>query len=143
MERDPNGRSASAPGSKLDAGKTRVALVLGGFPLALMEVAKVGTFGANKYTARGWETVPNAIERYDDASGRHMLKEQAGELTDPDSNLMHRAHRAWNELAVLELILREQAAKVPMAPIPKFEPPMSKANEAAISSVINPMGVEL
>jgi hypothetical protein len=105
-EVDPNGVGAHTSGAKLDAGKNRVSLVLGGFARALEEVSRVGTFGANKYTDNGWIEVPNGIERYTDALGRHLLKECQGELTDPDSNLMHAAHLAWNALARLDLMLR-------------------------------------
>ena len=37
------------PGAKLDAGKPKVSLVVGGFSSAIKEVAKVATFGAEKY----------------------------------------------------------------------------------------------
>lgn len=104
VESDPTGRSPNDPGAKLDNGKVRAG-VLADFSLALAEVAKVGTFGANKYTRGGWQTVPNGIERYDDAKWRHLLK-MRHERIDPDSGLMHRAHEAWNALAVLELELR-------------------------------------
>jgi hypothetical protein len=110
VEKDPNGIDAHSPGAKLDAGKPMVSLVLGGFARALMEVAKVGTFGAKKYTPNGWMSVPNGIERYSDARSRHMLYEAMGETHDPDSNLLHAAHEAWNALARLELMLREKGA---------------------------------
>ena len=109
-ETDPTGRQAHDPGAKLDAGKPRVWLVLGGFPRALEEVSKVGTFGAKKYSDDGWAGVPDGIARYSDAMGRHLLKEAAGEKLAPDSRLMHAAHTAWNALARLELMLREEDA---------------------------------
>jgi hypothetical protein len=96
------------PGAKLDDGKVRVGLVLGAFANALTEVCKVGTFGAKKYTDNGWLEVPNGIERYTDAMLRHWLAEQTGEWLDQESELLHAAHLAWNALARLELILREQ-----------------------------------
>lgn len=105
-EVDPNGLAKNVPGAKLDAGKVRVGLVLSGFARALMEVAKVGTAGANKYTPNGWMEVPNGIERYTDARDRHQLKEYIGEEIDPDFGLLHAAHECWNSLARLDLILR-------------------------------------
>lgn len=105
LEIDPTGRSAHEPGAKLDHGKMKAA-VLSDFALALSEVAKVGTFGANKYTRGGWQSVPGGIERYDDAKWRHLLKSRH-EPIDADSGLRHRAHEAWNVLAVLELELRQ------------------------------------
>lgn len=107
-ENDPYGKSQHEPGAKLDAGKQRPALVLGSFSRALAAVVQIGTFGANKYTPRGWETVPNGIERYADAAGRHRLKRGMGEELDPDSKMKHLAHEAWNVLAELELLLREE-----------------------------------
>lgn len=105
-EADPTGRAPGTPGAKLDAGK---APMLRGcveyFPLALEQVAKVSQFGANKYTWKGWETVPDGINRYGDALVRHLAKEEH----DPDSGLLHAAHAAWNALARLELMLRERA----------------------------------
>jgi hypothetical protein len=107
QEADPTGRSPHEAGAKLDQGKVRPALVLGGFARALTEVAKVGSFGAAKYSADGWVSVPNGIARYSDAGLRHWLAKQAGEDKDPDSQLDHLAHAAWNALAVLDLALRE------------------------------------
>lgn len=104
-EIDPNGKSAHEPGAKLDDGKI-MAGVLADFSLALLEVAKVGTFGAKKYSRGGWQFVPNAIERYGDAKWRHLLAEQH-ETYDKDSGLLHIAQEAWNVLAELELTLRE------------------------------------
>ena len=105
-EKDPNGLGQHEPGAKVDAGKIRVSLLFNDFPRALLEVAKIATFGANKYTAHGWLQVPNGIERYDDAKDRHILY-GAIDPIDPDSGLLHQAHEAWNCLAKLELTLRE------------------------------------
>ncbi len=107
-ERDPGGLSFQQPGAKGDAGKVRPALVVGDFARALLEVAKVATYGADKYTARGWVDVPNGQERYTDAMYRHLLAEATGEPLDGDSGLMHAACAAWNALARLELVLRER-----------------------------------
>lgn len=100
-------------GAKDDSGKNRVGLVLGGFSKGLFEMSKVGTFGANKYTANGWKTVPQGIDRYEDAMLRHWLAYKSGETCDPESGLPHLAHCAWNVLAVLTLSLvkEEDASK--------------------------------
>lgn len=108
VEKDPTGLDAHAPGAKLDHGKSRLGLVLGGFARALQAVGEVGTFGARKYTPNGWMAVPEGIDRYTDALYRHLLKEAQGEVYDPDSALHHAAHAAWNALARLDLILRER-----------------------------------
>lgn len=103
-ERDPHGMDPHAPGAKLDEGKVKAGL-LKLFSRALVEVARVGTFGAAKYTRGGWQHVPNGEERYEDAQWRHLLAE-IQEPNDPDSGLPHLAHQAWNALARLELVLR-------------------------------------
>jgi len=105
-ESDPNGVGQHEPGAKLDAGKVQAG-VLGQFSRALLAVAEVGTHGAEKYSRGGWQSVENGIERYGDAGWRHKLKGEYEEL-DPDSELKHKAHEAWNILAELELILRQE-----------------------------------
>lgn len=92
---------------KYDQGKPIAGVLYEGFPLALLAVAEISTFGANKYRRGSWATVPNAIERYTDAMHRHLLMEQSGETVDQESNLYHAAHAAWGALCRLELILRE------------------------------------
>lgn len=94
------------PGAKLDHGKVRAALVLGAFAAALWQVARVGTFGANKYSDNGWLTVPNGEARYADAQMRHQMAHAQGEHFDEESNLLHLAHEAWNSLAKLTLFIR-------------------------------------
>lgn len=110
-ETDPNGLEAGEPGSKLDAGKPRVAMVLKGFARALWEVSRVGTIGAIKYCDNGWQTVPNGIERYADAEMRHKLKSWMGLEIDEDTEMFHLAQEAWNSLAKLELFLRKREKK--------------------------------
>lgn len=106
IESDPNGKDQHEPGAKLDNGKNRLGLVLLGFPNALVEVGKVGTYGANKYTDNGWKHVHDGQRRYTDAMLRHLLSEASGELRDPESKLLHAAQTAWNALARLELMLK-------------------------------------
>lgn len=105
-ERDPHGKQPGEPGAKFDAGKNRLGLVLHGFAHALIEVGRVGTYGAGKYSDNGWQDVPDGVARYTDAMYRHQLSEAAGEACDKDTGLAHAAHAAWNALARLELMLR-------------------------------------
>lgn len=92
-------------GIKYDNGKP---LVLRGFlkqfPRAIEEVARVSEFGANKYTWNGWETVPDAEQRYSEALARHLLRDG----DDAESERSHAAHAAWNAMARLELMLRNK-----------------------------------
>lgn len=91
-------------GVKFDGDKPRLDLVLGEFDKALWAVGEVGTYGANKYTDNGWQSVENGIERYSNAMLRHYFKSKT-EWTDEESGLPHLAHLCWNSLALLQLYL--------------------------------------
>lgn len=91
---------------KFDKGKARASLPFKDFPLALQELAKVSTMGANKYTAHSWKTVSNAEERYEDAFCRHFIQHW-NEDVDTESGFSHLAHVAWNALALLQLELEK------------------------------------
>lgn len=111
-EIDPHGLKPGMPGAKFDLGK---APVLRGamhyFPRALLQVSLVSDFGAKKYTWNGWETVPEGVQRYSDAMGRHIIGERIDGPIDPETGLLHAAQVAWNALARLELMMREAEKK--------------------------------
>lgn len=111
IEVDPSGKVAKEPGAKLDAGKAPIMRgVLQYFPRALWAVANLSQLGANKYSWKGWEKVPDGINRYGDALGRHILKEEIEgpyDLDFPNDRVLHATEQAWNALARLELILRD------------------------------------
>lgn len=94
---------ATEKGVKLDDGKIRLGLVLGGFAKGIKEVGCIGTFGANKYCDNGWQTVDNGVKRYTDALLRHLFSWLDGEEFDPESGYRHLAHATWNCLALLTL----------------------------------------
>lgn len=98
-------------GKKLDVGKSPVTRgVLWYFPRALLAVADVSAYGAEKYDLKleqqNWKSVQDGFGRYADAEGRHLLK-QAIHPFDKESNLRHIQMEAWNALAKLELTLIE------------------------------------
>ncbi len=95
-------------GVKDDDNKPMLGIVFKDFAHALEDVGRVGTFGAMKYSPHGWERVADADRRYMDAMLRHLLKHLQGEERDPESNLDHLAHMAWNALLVLELAKRAE-----------------------------------
>lgn len=105
-EKDPNGMDPHQGGAKLDAGKPDMSLLLD-MGRALRAIAEVGTFGARKYCRGGWLQVPDAINRYTAADLRHIMAEGKEDL-DPDSELLHASHHAWNAVARLELMLRDR-----------------------------------
>lgn len=88
-------------GAKFDSGKLRFSLLTRGLAISLRRVAEVLTYGANKYSANSWQSVPNAKERYEDALDRHLNSWKLGEIRDPESGLPHLAHIATNALFLL------------------------------------------
>lgn len=90
-------------GMKYDAGKPRLDLLLSGCPNAINSVGGVLTFGANKYAAHSWQTVPGGEQRYLAALLRHLTAVGRGEEIDPESGLSHLAHVACNAMFILEL----------------------------------------
>lgn len=97
-------------GVKYDAGKPEVVKgVLHYFPNALAAVADVSAAGARKYTWDGWRTVPDGVDRYTEAMGRHLLAEREGPTDSGPggTGCLHAAQVAWNALARLELMLLE------------------------------------
>lgn len=104
----PDSEDLHKPGAKDDQTKPPVGMIFEYFPRALIEVARVAGFGAEKYTRNGWVSVPDGEHRYDDALGRHLLNRWIEGPKDQESKLLHLAHSAWNALAILELALRKQ-----------------------------------
>ena len=121
METDPQGKNQHEPGAKLDDGKVQPSLVLDDMARAIWAVSWIGTYGAGKYSPNGWSIVPNGMHRYTNAGYRHALKQSMGEQLDPDTEMVHLAHKAWNALAVLDLYLREhpECIKYTVPPFPK------------------------
>lgn len=97
-------------GVKYDAGKPEVVKgALHYFPNALAAVADVSAAGARKYAWDGWRTVPDGVDRYTEAMGRHLLAEREGPTDSGPggTGCLHAAQVAWNALARLELMLLE------------------------------------
>ena len=94
-------------GSKYDSGKPQAGTVIKDFSNALMAISELGTFGIHKYGPSNWLYVPDGITRYTNAMGRHLLLEEI-EKIDPETDMLHAVSTAWNALARLELIIREQ-----------------------------------
>lgn len=88
VARGNTGDNLSA-GRKDDQEKTMYNLLP---PNAIDSMAKVMTFGANKYAPNSWQNVDNGLERYRAALLRHTFAIQRGEHIDPESKLPHSAH---------------------------------------------------
>lgn len=95
--------------------KVRMELVDQGFPLALLELAKVMTWAnSNKgYKDHDWKKIPDAENAFKGAAARHRVKFDAQrsfgneilDCTDEESGIIHLAHECFNSLALLELAL--------------------------------------
>ena len=97
-------------GRKDDSSKVLAGTLLE-FPLALLAVSWVATFGVKKYSRGNWQYLDDARERYTDAMMRHLLEGDGCDDGPGGSNLLHEAHFVWNALARLELRLREEYLK--------------------------------
>jgi hypothetical protein len=85
-------------GIKHDDGKPRMGLLPTG---PLREIAKVMTFGADKYGDHNWRG-GFKWSRLTDAALRHLTAWNDGEDKDPESGLSHLAHVACCVLFLLE-----------------------------------------
>lgn len=87
-------------GQKFDYEKPRMDLLP---PLALVDVAQVLTFGAQKYAPGNWKLVAMANERYLAAALRHICSHMSGEENDPESGLSHISHAICCLMFIQEL----------------------------------------
>ena len=85
----PQAEQLTLPGVKDDNAKPRWSLLPWG---PMTHVINVLEFGARKYSADNWQRVPEARQRYFDASMRHALAWWQGERIDPESGKHHLAH---------------------------------------------------
>lgn len=92
--------SKATTGSKHDSGKPVMGAVP---PSALLAVARVLTFGAEKYGRDNWQKVENLEVRYLDAALRHINAYQRGEKADPESGESHLAHAVCSLMFMLEM----------------------------------------
>ncbi|WP_074454398.1 dATP/dGTP diphosphohydrolase domain-containing protein [Marinobacter sp. X15-166B] len=76
-------------GVKYDAEKPEFDLIP---PLMELEVAKVLTVGAQKYSPDNWRRVPDLRRRYISAARRHINALQQGITYDDETGLHHAAH---------------------------------------------------
>ena len=93
-------------GTRADVGKPRMDLLPWD---ALEAVARVGTFGASKYTDRNWEE-GMAWGRVFGSMMRHAVRYACGEDYDQETGELHAAHIAWNALALTAYMLRGMGA---------------------------------
>jgi len=108
----------SNTGLRYNAGKPRMSLL----PFdALREVAKVLTFGAQKYAPHNWRKGLTWSETYDSLI-RHLTARLSGELRDPETGELHTAQIACNALFLVSFEL-SGAGKDDLWPGYEVEPP--------------------
>ena len=94
-------------GIKYDKDKQRLAEMIIDFQEPLKELCKVWEFGANKYGKSNWKQLEKGEERYSNALIRHLFAEDIN-LYDDESSLLHASHIAFNALARLYFIIKQQ-----------------------------------
>jgi len=92
----------TSEGIKYDSAKPKMNLLP---PKAILEVAKVLTFGAEKYDAENWRKLDDLQNRYTAGALRHIFAHMDGEELDPETNLSHLAHALCCLLFKLEIEL--------------------------------------
>lgn len=91
---------AQPEGRKLDCGK----VIMGAIPPdAELAVARVLTFGAEKYARDNWRKVPDMDVQYMDAALRHLNAYRRGEKVDSESGESHLAHAACCIMFLLQI----------------------------------------
>ena len=86
-------------GVKYDSKKPDYSLIP---PHALDDVAKVLTYGAQKYDRHNWKQLENLDTRYFAAAQRHLWAIQRGENLDEETGLHHAAHAICCMMFMLE-----------------------------------------
>lgn len=87
------------PFIKKDEQKLRYDLIP---PQSLQGIAKVLTYGANKYNENNWKSCDNP-ERYIAALYRHLEMWRQGEKLDEESGIEHLSHAMANIIFLFEL----------------------------------------
>ena len=95
-------------GIKYDSEKPKMNLLP---PKAIVEVAKVLTFGAEKYGAENWKELEDLQNRYTAGALRHIFAHMDGEKLDSETGLSHMAHALCCLLFKLEIELEDGESK--------------------------------
>ena len=95
-------------GIKYDSAKPKMNLLP---PKEIVEVAKVLTFGAEKYGAENWKELEDLQNRYTAGALRHIFAHMDGEKLDSETGLSHMAHALCCLLFKLEIELEDGESK--------------------------------
>ena len=106
-------------GKKFDASKPATHLLP---PKALLCVADVLRYGAEKYGEHNWRAVPDAENRYIAAALRHIFTAMTGEQPyDPESGIFHIAHAITSLLFILEMEIDKVDNTIPFLDAPSTD----------------------
>ena len=100
-------------GMKYDADKPKFSLLKAD---ALMELVKVLTFGAKKYSPDNWKMLPDSQGRYFDAAQRHMWQWKQGEKLDSESGYHHLAHAMASLMFIMQMDIENELDKKSSTP---------------------------
>lgn len=81
-------------------------------PRALMELARVYGYGANKYAPHNFRKGYNWSLSYN-ALLRHILASMEGEDRDEESGNLHLAAAAWHCLTLIQFLFDKQEGRMP------------------------------
>lgn len=84
---------------KADANKPDLSSLFRAFGPVFDDLARLTTFGEQKYSHLGWREQTNGEARYLSAAMRHISAHLSGTDIDPESNLPHLVHAAWSIMA--------------------------------------------
>lgn len=87
-------------------------------PSLMVELAKVMTFGAEKYGDRNWEKGIKYMRLYG-AMQRHLHAWAGGEDLDPETGLSHLAHAAFGVAALLDFASQYSSIQSPLDDRPR------------------------
>ena len=94
-------------------------------PDALVELAKVYGYGAEKYAPNNFRKGYNWSLSYNSLL-RHILASEAGEDIDPESGLLHMAQAAWHCLTLIQFMFDKETGAHPAELDDRYQPLASK-----------------
>jgi phosphoribosyl-ATP pyrophosphohydrolase len=80
---------------KQDSKKPDLSLLFRAFGPVLDDIARLTSFGEQKYSPLGWREQENGKARYISAAMRHISAHLSGTEIDEESGLPHLVHAAW------------------------------------------------
>lgn len=78
---------------------------------ALLELVKVLTFGAKKYSPDNWKLLANSQQRYFDAANRHLWQWKQGQKLDDESGYHHLAHAMASLMFIMQMDIEAELDK--------------------------------